>query len=58
MRQIVLLSVSCLMLFACGGGGGTPSATAPCSDPLNPTQALPEQPPTNGQLPANLVPPT
>ena len=57
MRHELLLAVCCLSLFACGGGG-TSSTAVPAGDPLNPTLMTLEQPPTNGQLPAELLPPT
>lgn len=59
MRRLLLLVTGCLFLSACGGGGGGSSSSTPpgVTDPLNPTAITLETPPTNGQLPAELLPP-
>ena len=56
MRHILIIGLLCSSLVACGGGGGS-SQTAPPADPLDPTAQILESPPSNGQLPADLVPP-
>lgn len=59
MRRLLLVVFSYSFLTACGGGGGSSSTSPPgkVTDPLDPTAITLETPPTNGQLPAELLPP-
>lgn len=58
MREGLIISVLCTALVSCGGGGSSGTTPVnPASDPLDPTGLSLETPPSNGQLPADLLPP-
>ena len=57
MRHILIIGLLCASLAACGGGSGS-SQTPPPANPLDPTTQTLEGPPSNGQLPADLLPPS
>jgi hypothetical protein len=58
MRRILILSLFYSILTACGGGGESSSGTTTgVTDPLNPTAITLDTPPSNGKLPAELLPP-
>lgn len=58
MKQASLIAAFCLVITACSssdGGGG--SGEAPGFKLDNPTTNLVESPPSNGNLPGDLLPP-
>jgi hypothetical protein len=57
MRQVLTVSLLCSALVACGGGGSGSGETPPPENPLDPSSQTLEGPPSNGQLPTDLLPP-
>jgi hypothetical protein len=59
---VYVVSVFCLALVACNGGGSPGPVDGndggPASAELDPTALKLETPPTDGRLPADLLPPT
>ncbi len=57
MKRFLSIAVLCVMATACGEASKANNPGDPIDNGLDPTTALIESPPTDGKLPANLMPP-
>jgi len=58
MKRLLAVTALCLLVTACGGASDdNPVSSDQSGNELNPTALAVETPPTNGRLPADLLPP-